>query len=127
MADMRVTCDSLLAGAKAARGTAVVVDVFRAFTCTPLLFYKGIERSILVATPEEALALKQRNGDLLLSGEVTGFPIEGFGLENSPSQILKKDPAVNHLAGNAWDLPQIKTAVKHGLGIQNDNELLLIR
>ena len=93
MADMRVTCDSLLEGAKAARGTAVVVDVYRAFTCTPLLFYKGIERSLLVATPEEALALKQKNGNLILSGEVKGAPIEGFDLGNSPSQILKKDPA----------------------------------
>jgi hypothetical protein len=31
------------------------------------------------------------------------------------------------LVCNAWDLPQIKTAVKHGLGIRNDGELLLIR
>jgi hypothetical protein len=42
-------------------------------------------------------------------------------------RLLQNYAAVNHLAGNAWDLPQIKTAVKHGLGIQNDNELLLIR
>jgi hypothetical protein len=32
MTDMHVTCDSLLPGAQAARGVAVVVDVFRAFT-----------------------------------------------------------------------------------------------
>jgi len=34
---------------------------------------------------------------------------------------------MNHLCGDAWDLPQIKTSVKHELGIKNDGELLLIR
>jgi hypothetical protein len=31
------------------------------------------------------------------------------------------------LTGDAWTLPQIKTAVKHGLGIQRDEDLLLVR
>ena len=92
MKDMHVTCDSLLPGAQAARGVAVVVDVFRAFTCAPLLFSLGLERSILVGTPEEALALKQKNNDLILVGEVAGLPVEGFDLGNSPSQILQMDP-----------------------------------
>ena len=61
---MQVTCSSLLEGAKAARGVAVIIDVYRAFTCTPLLFSLGIEKSILVATPQEAFDLKQENGDL---------------------------------------------------------------
>jgi len=87
---MQVTCSSLLEGAKAARGVAVIIDVYRAFTCTPLLFSLGIEKSILVATPQEAFDLKQENGDLLLLGEVDGIPINGFDLGNSPSEILKK-------------------------------------
>jgi hypothetical protein len=41
--------------------------------------------------------------------------------------ILQDYAAVNHLAGDVWNLPQIKTAVKHGRGIQNDGEFLLIR
>jgi 2-phosphosulfolactate phosphatase len=77
-----------LAGAKGASGIAVVVDVFRAFTCTPLMFSLGIEGSILVATPEEALSLKQLDPDLILVGEMGGGPIEGFDLGNSPSKIL---------------------------------------
>ena len=89
MKDMHVTCDSLLPGAQAARGVAVVVDVFRAFTCAPLLFSLGLERSILVGTAEEALALKQENNDLILVGEVGGRPVEGFDLGNSPNQILQ--------------------------------------
>jgi 2-phosphosulfolactate phosphatase len=93
MKDMHVTCDSLLAGAQAARGVAVVVDVFRAFTCAPLLFSLGLDHSILVGTAEEALALKRENNDLILVGEVGGRPVEGFDLGNSPSQILQMGPS----------------------------------
>ena len=93
MTEMQVTCDSLLAGAQAARGVAVVVDVCRAFTCAPLMFSLGLKQSILVATPEEALALKQQDENLILAGELNGAPVEGFDLGNSPSEILRKDPA----------------------------------
>ncbi len=85
---MQVIRSSLLSGAKATRGMAVVVDVFRAFSCTPLLFSLGIKRSILVATAQEAINLKDRDQRLILIGEVGGVPIEGFDLGNSPSQIL---------------------------------------
>lgn len=89
---MQVTCTSLLAGAQGAQGIAVVVDVFRAFTCTPLMFSMGIKGSILVGTPEEALELKHQDPNLILVGEVKGAPIPGFDLGNSPSQILCQDP-----------------------------------
>jgi 2-phosphosulfolactate phosphatase len=92
MSQIEITLDSLLPGAKAARGVAVVVDVYRAFTCAPLLFSLGLDRSILVADPEEALALKEKDPGLILVGEVKGVPIEGFDLGNSPSQILKQPP-----------------------------------
>ena len=87
---MKVIRSSLLEGARSARGTAVVVDVFRAFSCTPLLFSLGVRHSILVATAEEALALKAQDGELILIGEVGGSPVEGFDLGNSPSQILRR-------------------------------------
>ena len=90
---MEITRGSLLAGAQAAKGLSVVIDVFRAFTCAPLLFSLGVEKGILVSTPEEALALKKKNHTLILVGEVDGAPIEGFDFGNSPSQILKHDPA----------------------------------
>ncbi|MBI5582374.1 MAG: 2-phosphosulfolactate phosphatase [Deltaproteobacteria bacterium] len=87
---MRVLRSSLLEGARSARGSAVVVDVFRAFSCTPLLLSLGVRHSNLVATPEEALALKAGDLKLILIGEVGGVPIEGFDLGNSPSQILRR-------------------------------------
>jgi len=90
---MEITRGSLLAGAKTARGLSVVIDVFRAFSCAPLLFFLGVEKGILVSTPEEAIALKKEDATLILVGEVDGAPIEGFDFGNSPSQILKHDPA----------------------------------
>jgi len=90
---MEVTHTRLLEGAQTAKGVAVIIDVFRAFTCAPLLFSLGIQKSILVSTPEEAFALKKKNSQLVLIGEVGGIPIEGFDLGNSPSEILKKGTA----------------------------------
>jgi len=88
--EMEVTHTRLLEGAQTAKGVAVIIDVFRAFTCAPLLFSFGIQKSILVSTPQEAFALKEKNSELVLIGEVGGIPIEGFDLGNSPSEILKK-------------------------------------
>ena len=91
---MQVIHDSFRAGAKAARGLAVIIDVFRAFTCTPLLYSLGIEKSILVASPQEAFALKKDLKDALLIGEIGGVPIEGFDLGNSPSDIRQQNPSL---------------------------------
>jgi 2-phosphosulfolactate phosphatase len=90
---MEVTHTRLLEGAQTARGVAVIIDVFRAFTCAPLLFSFGIQKSILVSTPQEAFVLKEKNSELVLIGEVGGIPIDGFDLGNSPSEILKKGTA----------------------------------
>jgi 2-phosphosulfolactate phosphatase len=93
---MQVIRSSLLEGARSARGIAVVVDVFRAFSCTPLLFSLGVRQSLLVGTPEEALALKAGDKELVLIGEVGGVPVEGFDLGNSPSQILRRGSEFFH-------------------------------
>jgi len=76
-----------------AKGLAVIIDVFRAFTCSPLLFSLAIKKIILAATPADAFALKKSDPTLILIGEVGGAPIDGFDFGNSPSQILKQDPA----------------------------------
>jgi 2-phosphosulfolactate phosphatase len=89
---MKINHNNLLGGAENARGTAVIIDVFRAFTCTPLLFSLGIKSSIFVASPSQAIKLKQKDANLLLVGEVGGAFIDGFDFGNSPSQILKADP-----------------------------------
>jgi 2-phosphosulfolactate phosphatase len=89
---MKITWSSLLPGAQDARGTAVIIDVFRAFTCLPLLFSLGIDKAILVSSTEESLELRITNPDLILIGEVGGVPVAGFDFGNSPSQILHASP-----------------------------------
>lgn len=87
---MKVTQSSLLEGARNAVGTAVVVDVFRAFTCAPFMFALGLRRCILVSTPREAFELKRLHPEFILIGEVGAIPIEGFDLGNSPMEILMR-------------------------------------
>ena len=91
---MKISHHSLLPGAQNARGLAVIIDVFRAFTCAPLLFALGIEQSILVGSPADALKLKQTDPNLVLVGEVGGAPIDGFEFGNSPGQLLRADSAL---------------------------------
>ena len=78
---------SLWEGAKAARGTAVIIDVFRAFTCEPFLFHYGATSIILEGDIELCLAM--RGDEKILVGEKDEVPIEGFDLTNSPMAIMK--------------------------------------
>jgi 2-phosphosulfolactate phosphatase len=81
----------LLDGAKRAEGTAVIIDVFRAFTLAPCAFARGVTRIYPVATEEEARALKRADPDLLLAGEREGRPLAGFDFSNSPAAILREN------------------------------------
>ena len=78
---------SLLEGLKKARGTTVVIDVFRAFTCEPLMYYYGANRIILESDIETC---KRMRGNAILVGEHNEIPIETFYLTNSPSLIMDK-------------------------------------
>jgi 2-phosphosulfolactate phosphatase len=80
----------LLGGAQEARGIAVIVDVFRAFSCEPVLHALGAERVLLEADVDKCLAMR---GRAVLLGELDGLPIEGFDLPNSPHFILRKGAA----------------------------------
>jgi 2-phosphosulfolactate phosphatase len=74
-------------GAEGVRGTAVIIDVFRAFTCEPLMFHYGAARVVLEADPERCL---ENRGDALLVGERDELPIPGFDLTNSPFLIMSR-------------------------------------
>lgn len=89
---MRIIRESLFEGAKRARGVTIVIDVFRAFTSTPLFFHLGARKVVFVRNPDEAFSLKSRDGDMLLAGEVDDRLIPGFDLGNSPSEIVNKPP-----------------------------------
>lgn len=87
---MKVERRSLLAGAHEARGTVVVIDVLRAFSCSALMFHYGVRDLALVRTPPEALAFRDDDADYLVAGEVKGVRVDGFDIGNSPADIVSK-------------------------------------
>ena len=84
---MNVQRLSLLEGLNKARGITVVIDVFRAFTCEPLMYYYGARRIILETDIKKCIS---KRGNALLVGEKDECPIESFDLTNSPSLIIAK-------------------------------------
>jgi len=72
-------------GAVDSRGVVIVIDVIRAFTVAAYAFARGANRIWLVRTVEEAFALREREPQALLAGEVGGRLIPGFDFNNSPS------------------------------------------
>ena len=91
---MQIRRLSMAEGAKAAEGLAVVIDVFRAFTCEPLMFHCGARRIILEGDPDACRALRSVDPAAVLVGEINEVPIEGFDLTNSPSLILARGRAL---------------------------------
>jgi 2-phosphosulfolactate phosphatase len=77
------------ATATQARGVAIVIDVIRAFTVAGYAFAGGARGLWLVREVEEAQALRQRDPEALLAGEVGGRLIPGFDLNNSPVMIQR--------------------------------------
>ena len=88
---MEIVIDSLLEGARRARGTVVIVDVFRAFTTAAVALSRGANKIILVAQVEEALELRERGVGDMCVGEVGGMRPEGFDFNNSPSEMTNAD------------------------------------
>ena len=86
---LRIHRTDFVAGARAARGVAVVIDVFRACSLVAHALAAGAARVIPVAGIDEARALKARLPDALLVGERHARPLPGFDCGNSPSEILK--------------------------------------
>ena len=84
---MSVRRCSGLDGAREAIGTAVIIDVFRAFTTAAFCVGAGAREVMLVGDHTDALALKAVDPTLFLTGEIGGRPIAGFDAGNSPSRI----------------------------------------
>ncbi|MBI5879768.1 MAG: 2-phosphosulfolactate phosphatase [Chloroflexi bacterium] len=81
---------SLIAGAREARGLAVIIDVFRAFSVAAYCVSRGAREIVLVGETQDAFDLrKQRFPDALLIGEVNGRHIDGFDFGNSPTHVAE--------------------------------------
>jgi 2-phosphosulfolactate phosphatase len=87
---LRIVRTNCMEGAADARGVTVIIDVFRAFTCVPLLFYYGAATVILEADPEKARRLKREHPHWLLVGEINEVPLEEADLGNSPADIMQR-------------------------------------
>jgi 2-phosphosulfolactate phosphatase len=88
---MRIEVLDFVAGAREARGVAVVIDVFRAFSVACYAFARGARRIIPVAEVERALELRRQRPEYLVIGEREGRKIEGFDYGNSPTEISEAD------------------------------------
>lgn len=75
-------------GARRARGIALVIDVFRAFTVAPHAIAAGASRVLPVGEIDDALALRIAMPDAVLVGERHARPLPGFDAGNSPTEIL---------------------------------------
>jgi 2-phosphosulfolactate phosphatase len=76
-----------VAGAREARGIAVVIDVFRAFSVAAYAFDAGAARVLPVAEIEDATALGRRFPGAVLAGERHARRLPGFDIGNSPTEI----------------------------------------
>ena len=85
---MQIDVVDHVAGASRARGIALVIDVFRAFTVAPHAVAAGASRVLPVGAIEDALALRDAMPDAVLVGERHARRLPGFDAGNSPTEIL---------------------------------------
>ncbi len=78
-------------GAKLARGVAVIIDVFRAFSVACYAYDAGANGIIATGSVENALQLKAFCSNAVLAGERDEKKIEGFDFGNSPTEIIQTD------------------------------------
>jgi 2-phosphosulfolactate phosphatase len=78
-------------GARQARGIAVVIDVFRAFSVAPHAFDAGAERVFPVGEVDDAFELGRRFPGAVLAGERHARKLPGFDAGNSPTEIRALD------------------------------------
>lgn len=88
---MKVEIVEFVEGARKAKGLAVIIDVFRAFSVACYAFDAGAVRIIATAEVPEAFRLKNVYKNSVLVGERDEKKIEGFDFGNSPTEILKAD------------------------------------
>lgn len=88
---MRIETADFVAGAQSARGLAVVIDVFRAFSIAAYAFARGARTIVPVADLAEARQLKHLHPDWLLIGERHGRPLLGLDCGNSPTELERLD------------------------------------
>jgi 2-phosphosulfolactate phosphatase len=103
-----------VAGARAARGTVVVIDVFRAFSVAPHAFDMGAARVFPVAEVDQAFAVARRFPGAVLAGERHARRLPGFDAGNSPTEIRSLDLRGRALVHTTHAGTQGLVAASHG-------------
>ena len=88
---MEIVVADFVAGARDARGIAVIIDVFRAFSLAAYAYARGAERIFPVAAIDTARELKRTHPEWLLLGERHARPLPGFDAGNSPTELERID------------------------------------
>ena len=88
---MKINVLHMVDGAKAATGTAVIIDVFRAFSVEAYIMARGAEKLMPVGDMQFAYDYKKAHPDCVLIGERKGIILPGFDYGNSPYQIGDAD------------------------------------
>jgi 2-phosphosulfolactate phosphatase len=88
---MQIEVLDFVAGARAARGVTVVIDVFRAFSVACYAYAGGVRKMIPMAEIDAALALKRAHPEYLAIGERDARKLDGFDFGNSPTEIQQAD------------------------------------
>ncbi len=86
---MEIEVLEFVEGAKKAKGVAVIIDVFRAFSVACYAIDSGAVRIIAAAEAEAAFFLKKNYRNCVLVGERDERKIEGFDFGNSPTEIIR--------------------------------------
>jgi 2-phosphosulfolactate phosphatase len=84
---MHIEISDFVAGARAARGLVVIIDVFRAFSVAAHAFARGARAIFPVSSIDDALELRRQHPDWLLVGERHARRLPGFDCGNSPTEL----------------------------------------
>ena len=88
---MQIEILDFVPGARAARGVAVIIDVFRAFSVTCYAYAGGVQRVLPMSDLDASLAMKREHPHYLAIGERHGRKVAGFDFNNSPTEISAAD------------------------------------
>jgi 2-phosphosulfolactate phosphatase len=88
---MKVEILEFIEGARNAKGVAVIIDVFRAFSVACYAVDSGAARIIAASEVSETFHLKEKYKNSVLVGERDEKKIAGFDFGNSPTEIIKAD------------------------------------
>lgn len=88
---MKIEILEFIEGARKAKGIAVIIDVFRAFSVGCYAYDSGASRLIATEKVEDAFLLSRKYNNCVLVGERRERKIEGFDFGNSPAEIVKAD------------------------------------